>query len=112
MKHNSRNLTWPELKKLTQARWLARVNGEESDLSPEEWLSTLSYFNFRCAYCLSPYAVIEHFIPLGMGVGTVARNCVPACRSCNNLKEGNRDKFKTRATNLSNVIRYLSSKAI
>lgn len=111
-KHNSRILNQLEMKRITTARSLARTRGEQCDLSPEEWLSTLSYFDYRCAYCGGSYALIEHFIPLGFGVGTVAKNCVPACQSCQGLKHTNWFGFRARAIHLREVIKYLRRKGL
>ena len=47
-----------------------------------EWLETLEYFHWRCAYCQEkPFQVMSHYLPLPQG-GTTADNCVPACRRC------------------------------
>lgn len=51
-----------------------------------EWESILDHFYWRCAYCPSPYAELEHIVPLSGGGGTTARNCVPACHDCNQRK--------------------------
>jgi 5-methylcytosine-specific restriction endonuclease McrA len=56
-------------------------------LTLEQWLETLDHYNWRCAYCQGAYSVLEHFIPLGHGEGTVWGNCVPACYKCNTLKQ-------------------------
>src|SRR6266487_2747919 len=56
-------------------------------LTLKEWWITLEYFEWHCAYCLeNKYFVIEHFIPLQLGGGTTAENCVPACYKCNITK--------------------------
>ncbi len=56
-------------------------------LTLEEWLLTLDHFEWKCAYCNGSYDLLEHFIPLNHGKGTTADNCVPACSSCNNIKQ-------------------------
>jgi len=54
----------------------------------DEWLETLNHFGWMCAYCQTrKYTLLEHFIPLGHGKGTTTDNCVPACHSCNNIKQ-------------------------
>lgn len=58
-----------------------------SSLTVGQWQQTLSDFNNRCAYCQSrPATDIEHFIPVELGGGTTADNCVPSCRACNARK--------------------------
>jgi predicted transcriptional regulator len=64
----------------------AKEAGLSATLSLEEWITTLQHFNWKCAYCGGNYDLIEHFIPLVLGGGTVVTNCVPACTSCNNRK--------------------------
>jgi 5-methylcytosine-specific restriction endonuclease McrA len=57
-------------------------------LTLEEWIEALEYFQWKCAYCQkNGYTILEHYIPLGHGKGTTADNCVPACGSCNNIKQ-------------------------
>lgn len=66
---------------------MSALNGSASDLTLEQWLQTLDVFKWHCAYCIrKPYQVLEHFIPNTLGGGTTITNCVPACRSCNDLK--------------------------
>lgn len=61
--------------------------GVPANLTVDEWIETLHYFKGKCAYCLhAPYEVVEHYIPLALGGGTTATNCVPACASCNSRK--------------------------
>ena len=65
----------------------AEEAGVPATLMIEEWLETLDYFNWGCAYCHGSYEVIEHFVPIAIGGGTTYQNCVPACVSCNNRKD-------------------------
>lgn len=46
-------------------------------LTLQEWVATLCYFNWICAYCRErKYEVLEHFLPLKHeGGGTAADNC-------------------------------------
>lgn len=60
--------------------------GLPATLTLDEWIATLDYFNWTCAYCQGKYTVIEHFTPLAHGKGTIKENCVPACHACNSLK--------------------------
>lgn len=65
----------------------ARNLGLSATLTMEQWGSIVDDFNHKCAYCrIKPYSILEHFIPLSLGGGTTAYNCVPACQSCNVLK--------------------------
>ncbi|AZV43659.1 hypothetical protein BAOM_3050 [Peribacillus asahii] len=70
------------------------------DITTQEWNSCKSYFNHSCAYCgISEVEAKdlygqnlhrEHVIPEGRND---LKNCVPACRMCNSLK--NRIPFNT-----------------
>lgn len=60
--------------------------GLPANLDYKQWSETLFHFDQRCAYCGGDYEVIEHFTPLTLGGETSARNCVPACGSCNSSK--------------------------
>jgi len=55
-----------------------------------EWLATLEWFGFRCAYCDvscdDADLTLDHYVPLVRGGPTLRANCVPACRRCNNRK--------------------------
>lgn len=56
-------------------------------LTIAQWMHILDRFHWRCAYCEDgPYEALEHVVPLVLGGGTTADNCVPACRMCNSLK--------------------------
>ena len=55
-------------------------------LTLEQWLVTLTHFEWKCAYCKGKYKLLEHFIPLTQHGGTTQSNCVPACYKCNSLK--------------------------
>ena len=58
-------------------------------LTLRQWLDTLEYFGWRCAYCgRVDFAAMDHFVPVTQGGGTTQGNCVPACVSCNSAKGG------------------------
>lgn len=57
-------------------------------LTIEQWIATLDFFEWRCAYCYGEYTLLEHFIPMSHGKGTTWDNCVPSCGKCNMLKQG------------------------
>ena len=60
----------------------ARTLHAEATLTLIDWLTTLEYFHWQCAYCESkPFRVMSHFIRLPPG-GTTPDNCVPACYGC------------------------------
>ncbi len=66
----------------------AKQAGARHDLTMEQWLETLEYFGYKCAYCGEDgYEVIEHYLPVSVA-GTTASNCVPACLQCNVMKIG------------------------
>lgn len=60
--------------------------GCEATLTITQWLKTLDHYDWRCAYCGDPYEELEHEIPIALGGGTTAINCIPSCRSCNRTK--------------------------
>jgi 5-methylcytosine-specific restriction endonuclease McrA len=65
----------------------ARQAGTPATLTLREWVTAVEYFGNKCAYCrLRPFEVLEHFLPISLGGGTTAENCVPACQSCNSKK--------------------------
>ena len=67
----------------------ARKLNLPATLTPREWLDTLEYFGWRCAYCQqADFACLDHFVPIVKGGGTTQSNCVPACVACNSAKGG------------------------
>lgn len=81
-----------------------------------QWLATLDYFDWKCAYCLTgPYDVLEHFIPITSDQsspsygGTTLTNCVPACPSCNLAKQERHSKSQTIRLAMERVHLYLES---
>ena len=71
---------------------LARAQdaGLPATLTLEEWVAILKQFQGMCAYCETiPFDALNHLIPLDAGEGgTIALNCVPACKRCNSRKCG------------------------
>jgi 5-methylcytosine-specific restriction endonuclease McrA len=67
------------------------IKGTLLDLSTEQWLSTLTYFNNGCAVCgRMSDTHIDHFIPVASGNGdTTVNNVIPLCARHN---IGKRDK--------------------
>ena len=79
--------TWTMEEKLHGQNQRAKQAGARHDLTTEQWLETLEYFGHKCAYCSkSDYEFIEHYLPVRVA-GTTVSNCVPACASCNALKD-------------------------
>lgn len=80
----------PERAVLLKQRRFARKLGLPDTLTIEEWNYTLAYWNRSCVYCgeTSEEITLDHYIPLNHEhcPGTVAENCLPACRSCNSSK--------------------------
>jgi len=82
----------------------AEVFRTPATLTLQQWLATLDYFSWKCAYCLKePYEYLEHFIPflndktdinfcVVIG-GTSVQNCVPACHKCNSRKGRNSPEY-------------------
>jgi 5-methylcytosine-specific restriction endonuclease McrA len=65
----------------------AKENGVSATLTPKQWTTAIEYFGYRCAYCQKrPFSTMDHFIPVHMGGGTTADNCLPTCRTCNTSK--------------------------
>jgi 5-methylcytosine-specific restriction endonuclease McrA len=65
----------------------AKKCGLPATLTVEEWLATEQDFQGKCAYCrVEAGTVLEHYMPISCGGGTVKSNCVPACDRCNKLK--------------------------
>jgi hypothetical protein len=79
----------PSLGKLIR-HWnrTAQLSGLPGDLSIADWLATLRYFQFRCAYCGGPYENMDHFIPQRLQGVTGIDNCLPSCYACNDRKAG------------------------
>ena len=76
-----------EAKKVAFHLTRAKVLGLPATLTLSQWLETLKYFQWKCAYCgIRPYEILEHFLPLFHGGGTTQDNCIPACPSCNSQK--------------------------
>lgn len=80
---------------------IARTYELPATLTLRQWLATLDYFTWKCAYCQKqPHKIMEHFIPISMSDnypryynavvgGTTVKNCVPACYDCNGKKKNN-----------------------
>ena len=75
---------------------IARINSLPHTLTEEEWLYSLEYFDYSCAYCgthqdqLGEVLNQEHVIPVVDGGGYVAENIIPSCKRCNSSKHARR----------------------
>ena len=88
----------------------AKQAGARHDLMVEQWMETLEYFNYKCAYCGErDYEFIEHYLPVRTA-GTTVSNCVPACAMCNALKDAKNHKLTLYQT--ERVIEFLESKGV
>jgi hypothetical protein len=87
----------------------ARKLGLPATLTPREWLDTLDYFSWRCAYCLrADFTCMDHYVPVVQGGGTTQANCVPACTSCNSAKGGRAPQgYLIKANAFTRVAEYL-----
>jgi 5-methylcytosine-specific restriction endonuclease McrA len=75
-----------ELERVESQCFRAHTLRAEATLTLVEWLETLNYFHWRCAYCQSkPCQVMSHYIALPEG-GTTAANCIPACYRCRRFR--------------------------
>ena len=87
----------------------AKQAGARHDLTMEQWLETLEYFDHQCAYCGGPNDVIEHYLPVSIA-GTTVSNCIPACVQCNNMKDSKGHDLSFYQN--ENVIRFIESKGV
>jgi 5-methylcytosine-specific restriction endonuclease McrA len=77
----------PDARKRYEGARRARKKGCEASLTNAEWLSRLSEFQDRCAYCGSlEKLTIDHIVPLSRGGAHTSTNVAPACLSCNTSK--------------------------
>ena len=87
----------------------AKQAGARHDLTMEQWLETLAYFDHKCAYCGGEYQVIEHYLPI-YKAGTTVSNCIPACLHCNIMKD--RKGHDLSFYQNEDVIRFIESKGV
>ena len=97
------NSLWAQLQR-------ARRQNLPATLTPRQWLDTLDYFSWRCAYCLrADFACLDHYVPVIQGGGTTQANCVPACASCNSAKGGRAPAgYLIKANAFTRVAEYLA----
>jgi hypothetical protein len=101
---------WTMAQKIRGQNQRAKQAGARHDLTLEQWLETLEYFNHKCAYCSwRDYEFIEHYLPVSVA-GTTVGNCVPACASCNALKDAKNHKLTLYQN--ERVLAFLESKGV
>jgi HNH endonuclease. len=66
----------------------SKKKGLVADLTTEEWMKAMAYFNGVCAYCGGNRGSInkEHIIPVSHNGGFTRKNIIPSCASCNQSK--------------------------
>ena len=88
----------------------AKRAGARHDLTLTQWQETLVHFNHKCAYCgKKEYEVIEHYLPVRTA-GTTVSNCVPACSSCNALKDAKNHSLSLYQN--ERVLAFIASKGV
>jgi hypothetical protein len=87
-----------ELERVESQCFRAQTLRAEATLTLVEWLETLNYFHWCCAYCQSkPCQVMSHYIALPEG-GTTATNCVPACYRCRSCRPREDERIRAYLT--------------
>jgi hypothetical protein len=88
----------------------AKRLGAPHDLTIDQWMETLAYFNYKCAYCgIKEYDFIEHYLTIGIK-GTTISNCVPACAGCNVMKDNKNHSLTLYQSR--RVLEFLESKGV
>jgi 5-methylcytosine-specific restriction endonuclease McrA len=100
---------WSMEQRLRGQNQRAKQAGARHDLTIEQWLETLEYFEYKCAYCSEEYEVIEHYLPVRQA-GTTVSNCIPACLHCNIMKD--RKNHDLSFYQNKNVIQFIESKGV
>ena len=72
-----------EFNRVRKNRRRARDVGAKATLTQTEWIDILTKNRWACVFCKRHEITMEHLVPLRMGGGTTAKNCVPACDRCN-----------------------------
>ena len=78
--------------KLYQQKRRALKLGNGGSYTKEQWLDTLEYFDYKCAYtgeCIKHSCHVEHIVPVSKGGTSYIWNLVPSTGSANYSK-GNR----------------------
>lgn len=89
-----------ELDRVENQCFRAHTLHAEATLTLVEWLKTLNYFHWYCAYCqIKPFQILSHYVPLPHA-GTTAQNCVPACRRCGSVQKQENERVCSYLTHL------------
>ena len=100
------NFNRRELNRVNSHLRRAQKLGLDATLTLRDWLNAIDEFGGLCSYCQSrPHQVLEHFIPLLLGGGTTAGNCIPACKECNAAKHQKHPKDSTIQFKQLNMLR-------
>jgi hypothetical protein len=100
---------WTMERRLRGQNQRAKQAGASHDLTMEQWLETLEYFEHKCAYCGGEYQVIEHYLPIHKA-GTTVSNCIPACLHCNIMKDKQGHDLSLYQN--KKVIQFIESKGV
>jgi 5-methylcytosine-specific restriction endonuclease McrA len=77
----------PEKVAAARQRYRAAKKVAGGGVSEDEWLTILTEFDHRCAYCnVGGSLEMEHMTPLSRGGLHTTDNVVPACPTCNRRK--------------------------
>lgn len=85
----------PDIHKVKNEKRRARKLSKPNSFKIHDWMYALKYWDNRCAYCgnqrglfYSMRLTMDHYIPLSNSdnPGTVPKNILPACQSCNSQK--------------------------
>lgn len=102
--------TWTIEQRVRGQNQRAKQAGARYDLTVEQWLETLEYFDHKCAYCgENDYQFIEHYLPVAIA-GTTVSNCVPSCARCNAFKDAKKHKLTLYQN--ERVLEFLERKGI
>lgn len=64
----------------------AKKSQVAATLNLKQWLATLDFCAWRCAFCGGPFEAMDHYVPIRHGGGTVWSNCLPICKRDNTRK--------------------------
>lgn len=101
------NISKRKLPKLFIQRAKSNINRQSNitgyELNYNQWLQTLQYFNYKCAYCHKPITQtnvhMDHFIPVNNGGTFIFKNILPACHECNLAKSSKSPSTFTKSIN-------------
>jgi len=100
---------WTMEQRLCGQNQRAKQQGAKHNLTMEQWLETLEYFDYKCAYCGGENEVIEHYL-LIYKTGTTVSNCVPTCLQCNIMKDKQTHDLSLYQN--KNILQFIESKGV